>query len=79
MTRAALRSLLVFSQGLFARLNRRALNAKALVWITSCGGRIAVSYPDDGRTLPVMLGLNGGQLFDQDVRIHIWLPALSDA
>jgi hypothetical protein len=76
---AALRSPLVFAQRLFARWNRQALNAKALACITSCGGRIAVSYPADGRTLPVVLGLNGGQMFDPDARIHIWLPALSDA
>ncbi len=76
---AALRSPLVFAGRLFARLNRRALNAKALARVTSCGGRIAVSYPSDGRTLPVVFGLNGGQMFDPNARIHIWLPALSDA
>lgn len=76
---AALRLLLVWARRLFARLNRRALSAKALARVTSCGGRIAVSYPSDGRTLPVVFGLNGGQMFDPDARIHIWLPALSDA
>ncbi|MBL9084223.1 MAG: hypothetical protein JNK76_20655 [Planctomycetales bacterium] len=76
---AALRSPLVFAQRLFARWNRQALNAKALACITSCGGRIAISYPADRRTLPVLLGLNGGQMFDPDARIHIWLPALSVA
>lgn len=76
---AALRSPLVFAGRLFARLNRQALSAKALARVTSCGGRIAVSYPADGRNLPVVLGLNGGQMFDPDARIHIWLPALSDA
>lgn len=76
---AALRSPLVFAKGLIARLNRRALNAKALVCITSHGGRIAISYPADGRTLPVVLGLNGGQMFDSGARIHIWFPVLSDA
>lgn len=76
---AALRSPLVFAQRLFARWNRQALNAKALACITSCGGRITVSYRADGRTLPVLLGLNGGQMYDPDARIHIWLPALSDA
>ena len=76
---AALRSPLVFARRLFARLNRRALNAKALARITSCGGRITVSYPADGRTLPVILGLNGGQMFDPEARIHIRLPALSHA
>ena len=76
---AALRSPLVFARRLFARLNRRALSAKALARVTSCGGRIAVSYPADGRILPIILGLNGGQMFDPDARIHIWLPALSDA
>ncbi len=76
---AALRSPLGFAQRLFARWNHRALNTKALVRITSCGGRIAVSYPADGRTLPVVLGLNGGQMFDSDARIHIWIPALADA
>jgi hypothetical protein len=83
MTRAglssALQSPLVFAWGLFARWNQQALNAKALVRITSCGGRIAVSYPADELTLPVLLGLNGGQMFDPDARIHVWLPALSDA
>lgn len=54
---AALRSPLVFARRLFARLNRRALSAKALARVTSCGGRIAVSYPADGRTLPVVFGL----------------------
>ena len=76
---AALRSPLVFAQRLFAPWNRQALNAKALACITSCGGRIAVSYRTDGRTLPVLLGLNGGQVIDPDARVHIWLPALSDA
>lgn len=76
---AALQSLLVFARGLFARLNRRTSNAKALARITSCGGRIAVSYPADGRMLPVILGLNGGQMFDPDARIHIWLPVVSYA
>ena len=76
---ATLRSPLVFAKGLIARLNRRALNAKALVCITSHGGRIAISYPADGRTLPIILGLNGGQMFDPDAKVHIWLPALSDA
>ena len=76
---ATLRSPLVFARRLFARLNRRALNAKALARVTSCGGRIAVSYPADGRILPVILGLNGGQMFDPDAKVHIWLPALSDA
>lgn len=76
---AALQSLLVWARGLIARLNRRAFNAKALVCITSHGGRIAVSYLADGRTLPVVLGVNGGQMFDAGARIHIWLPALSDA
>lgn len=75
----ALQSPLLFARGLFARLNQRALCAKALACITSCGGRIAVSYPADGHTLPVVLGLNGGQMFDPDARIHVWLPALSDA
>ena len=76
---AALRSPLVFAGRLFARMNRRALSAKALARVTSCGGRIAVSYPADGRILPVIPGLNGGQMFDPGTRIHIWLPALSDA
>ena len=76
---AAFRSPLVFARRLFARLNRRALNAKALARVTSCGGRIAVSYPADGRILPVILGLNGGQMFDQGAKIHIRLPALSYA
>lgn len=76
--RAALRSPLVFAKSMIARLNRRALNAKALVRITSHGGHIAVSYPADGRTLPVLLGVNGSQMFDPEARIHIWLPALSD-
>lgn len=76
---AALRSLLVWPRRLFVRLNRRTSNVKALACFTSCGGRIAISYPADGRTLPIILGLNGGQMFDPDARIHIWLPALSDA
>lgn len=76
---AALRSPLVFAEELFARLKRQALIAKALACITLCGGRIAVSYPADGRPLPVVLGLNDGQMFDPDARIHVWLPALSDA
>lgn len=76
---AALRSPLVFARRLFARLNRRALSAKALARVTSCGGRIAISYPPDGRILPVILGLNGGQIFDPGARIHIRLPALSYA
>ena len=76
---AALRSLLVWARGLFGRLNRRTSNAKALAYLTSCGGRIAISYPADGRTLPIILGLNGGQMFDPDAKVHIWLPALSDA
>jgi hypothetical protein len=58
-------------------LNRRAVNAKALARVTSCGGRIAVSYPADGRILPVIVGLNGGQMFDPGARIHIQLLALS--
>lgn len=76
---AALPSPLVFARRLFVRLNRRALSAKALARVTSCGGRIAVSYPADGRILPVILGLNGGQMFDPGARIHIQLPALSYA
>jgi hypothetical protein len=76
---AALRTPLVFAQRAFARLNRRALNAKAPARITSCGGRITVSYPADGRTPPVILGLCGGQMFDPEARIHIRLPALSYA
>ena len=76
---AGLRSPLLLAPRLFARWNQRALNAKALAHITSRGGRIAVSYRADGRTLPVVLGLNGGQMIDPDARIHIWLPALSDA
>ena len=76
---AALRSPLVLAQRLIALWNRQALNAKALACITSCGGRIAVSYAADGRTLPVVFGLNGGQMIDPDARVHIWLPALSDA
>jgi len=38
-----------------------------------------MTNPADGRTLPVVLGLSGGQIFDPDARIHIWLPALADA
>ena len=76
---AAVQSLLVWARELFARLNRRSSNAKALARITSCGGRIAVSYPADGRMLPIILGLNGGQMFDPDARIHIWLPVVSYA
>lgn len=76
---AALRSPLVFARRLFARLNRRALSVKALARVTACGGRIAVSYPADGRILPVILGLNGGQMFDPGARIHIRLPAVSYA
>ena len=76
---AALRSLLVWARRLFVHLNRRTSNAKALAYLTSCGGRIAISYPADGRTLPIILGLNGGQMFDPDAKVHIWLPALSDA
>ncbi len=76
---AALRLALVFARRLFARVNRRALIAKALSRVTLCGGRIAISYPANGRILPVMLGLNGAQMFDPGARIHIWLPALSDA
>ena len=76
---AALRSLLVWARRLFVHLNRRTSNAKALAYLTAYGGRIAVSYPADGRTLPVVLGLNGGQMFDPGARIHIQLPALSYA
>ena len=76
---AALRSPLVFAGRLFARINRRALSAKALTRVTLCGGRISVSYPADGRILPVIPGLNGGQMFDPGTRIHIWLPSLSDS
>ncbi len=76
---AALRSPLVFARRLFSWLNRCALSAKALARVTSCGGRIAVSYPADGRILPVILGLNGGQMFDPGARIHIQLPPLSYA
>ena len=76
---AALRSPLVLARSLFARLNRRALSAEALARITSCGGRVAVSYPADERILPVILGLNGGQMFDPGARIHIQLPPLSYA
>ena len=75
---AAFRSLLLGARGLFSRLNRRTSNAKVLACLTSCGGRIAISYPAEGRTVPIILGLNGGQMFDPDARIHIWLPALSD-
>ena len=39
----------------------------------------AASAKQPGRILPVMLGLNGAQMFDPGARIHIWLPALSDA
>ncbi|MCA9081190.1 MAG: hypothetical protein KDA58_11575 [Planctomycetaceae bacterium] len=77
--RAELRTPFVFAWRLFARLNRRALNAKAPARIASCGGRITVSYPADGRALPVILGLNDGQMFDPEARIHIQLPALSYA
>ena len=76
---AALRSPLVFARRLFSWLNRCALSAKALARVTSCGGRIAVSYPADGRILPVIPGLNGGQMFDPGARIHIQLPPLSYA
>jgi len=76
---AALLSPHVFARILFARLNRRAIIAKALARVTSCGGRIAVSCPADGRILPVILGLDGGQIFDPGARIHIQLPALSYA
>lgn len=76
---AALRSPLVFARSLLARLSRRALIAKALARVTSFGGRIAVSYSADGRILPVILGLNDGQMFDPGARIHIQLPALSYA
>ena len=79
LLRAALRSPLVVARRLFARWNGRAFKAKSLARITSCGGRITVSYPLDGNTLPVLLGLNGDQMFDPDARIHIWLPALSEA
>jgi len=76
---AALRTPLVFARRLFPRLNRRSLAGEALARATSCGGRITVSYTADGPTLPVILGLNGGQMFDQDARIDIRLPALSYA
>lgn len=76
---AALPSPLVFARRLFARLNRRAVNAKALARVTSCGGRIAVLYPADGSILTIIPGLNGGKMFDSGERIHIRLPALSYA
>jgi hypothetical protein len=76
---AAMRLPIVFAQRLFARWSRHALYAKALACITSCGGRIAVSYRTDGRILPILPGLNGGQMTDPEAMIHIWLPAVSDA
>lgn len=75
----ALRALFGFAQACHVRWNRRSLNERALVRITSCRGCIAVSYSADGRILPVILGLNGSQMFDPGARIHIWLPALSYA
>jgi len=50
-----------------------------LVRITSCRGRVAVSYAASGHLLPVILGINDGQMFDSQAGIHIWLPALSYA
>lgn len=75
----ALRALFGFAQACHVRWNRRSLNDRALARITSCGGRVAVSYAASGHLLPVILGINDGQMFDPQARIHIWLPALSYA
>lgn len=71
----ALRALFGIAQACHVRWNRRSLNERALVRITSCRGRVGVSYASSGQPLPVILGLNDGQMFDPDARIHIWLPA----
>ncbi len=75
----ALRALIGFAQACHLWWNRRSLNERALVRITSCGGRVAVSYPASGQPLPVIPGLNDGQMFDPRARIHVWLPALPHA
>lgn len=72
------RALLGFAQACFMRWNRRSLNKRVLLCITSFGGRVAVSNAANQHPLPVILGLNDGQMFDRGARIHIWLPALSD-
>ncbi len=38
-----------------------------------------MSYAASGHLLPVILGINDGQMFDPRARIHIGLPALSHA
>jgi len=72
----SLMAILQLAQNLHSRWNQRSLNRSAPARIESCGGRIDISYSDDGPKLPIIPGINDGQMLEPAARIHIWLPTL---
>lgn len=55
------------------RIRRR----HALRAIAAVGGELSIRHPLSGELVPVLVGLNDGQVDEPDVLIHLHLPALS--